>query len=145
MTSSREDASCEAFGLSAKSTVILPGWPDIVPGASPPGPSGDGTIDLEGDDVVVAPAKLTEDLIGVLRELRCPRHPDILPAEAHRAGDEFPLPAVGIRHRSYTAVGPQRGVLGHLPGVLHRGPLSLHALEQLQPLGVGPAGEDIGH
>ena len=40
--------------------------------SGPPGRSGDDAVDLELDDLVVGPAELAQDVVGVLGEVRRP-------------------------------------------------------------------------
>ncbi len=62
-------------------------------------------------------------------ELRCPGQAGRRLVELHGIGDQFAPGAVDVENLGDHSIGPQGGVVAHLPRVLGDGPLALHAVE----------------
>src|SRR5271167_3854565 len=85
---------------------------------------GDGTGDLQFDESAVIDAELTQHLVGVLGELWGPFQCSRVIVELDGVCHQLLRVAFGINDVGDPAVRGQRLVVGHLPGILDRRPLT---------------------
>src|SRR3954453_13017451 len=141
-------AAISASAALIKRSFTVPSSPEVGSTAVTALRLRDGTGDLQFDQPVVVDTQLAQHLVGVLGELRSRKLPSPLQlgrviVEPDGACHQLLRIALGINDGGDPAVRGERLIVGHLPSVLDRRPLSGSLAQQLFALGEAQLGNGV--